>query len=101
MDEDPDLPPTLVKAVDRANSTSENTAQAIDDLQISKVPLTIITGGFRSKRGANNVSVGLIYGARLPRCWQNYTGELHLKRAARQEDSGYSEWLVYSLYHRA
>jgi len=49
MDEDPDLPPTLVKAVDTANLRSENPAQAIVDLQISKVPLTIITGGFRRK----------------------------------------------------
>lgn len=99
MDEDSDLPPTLVKAFDTAKSRSENPAQAIADLQLSKVPLTIITGEFRSKQGAKKISVGLIFGARLPRRWQNYTGELHLERAARQEDSGYSEWLVYSLYH--
>jgi len=49
MDEDPDLPPTLVTAVDAAKLRSENPTQAIVDLQISKVPLTIITGGFQSK----------------------------------------------------
>jgi hypothetical protein len=49
MDEDPDLPPTLVTAADAAKLRNENPAQAIVDLQISKVPLTIITGGLQSK----------------------------------------------------
>lgn len=60
MDEDPDLPPTLVETPDAAKSRSEIPAQAIADLQISKVPLTIITGGFRSKQGAKERLLGLI-----------------------------------------
>lgn len=43
MEEDDDLPPTLVNA-DGTTATDEALSAELDDVKIAKVPITIITG---------------------------------------------------------
>ena len=61
--------------------------------EAAKVPLTIITGKCCQTEGLMNEPDVL---SRLPWCWQNYTCQLCLKRAAWQENCGDLEWLVQS-----
>ena len=52
MDEDEDVPPTLVQVLPNPPKNvleAQSATQSLADLKISKVPLTIITGGLQGK----------------------------------------------------
>lgn len=90
IDFDDDGPPMLV-AADQPDDT-ENLSAEVDDMSLTRVPITIITGMQHA---------ALVFEARtkpmscrLSGCWQNYSHELHLERTSWKEDCCHSERYV-------
>lgn len=77
--DDQDAPPDLVET--GGNVDEEETTV--------KVPITIVTGTWSSPRSGNTLGSictdGVISADRVPRCWQNYTSELHIDSSTWQE----------------
>lgn len=95
MDIDDDEPPSLVeiKASHTENAPDPTTVQ-LQDMSLTKVPLTIVTGIFPSKT-FHLPSICPDPHYRLPGSRQDNTSKLHPKGAARQANSSNPKRLVH------
>ncbi len=94
MDVEEDGPPSLVNVDETDHGAPDPNTRQLQDLSLTKVPLTIVTGTRHSQHRSRILL--LILGFRIPGCWQNYTGELHSKRAAWEANSSDTKRLVYT-----
>ena len=99
MDLDSEDPPELVEVenVHVSPAAPFGVASGLQDLTLSKVPLTLVTGG---RIQALSRDVPRLMVSRLSRSWQNDDDKLHLERKTRKTDSIDNEWLVYTVVLR-
>jgi hypothetical protein len=90
MDFDDDGPPMLVAA--GQSDDTENLSADVDDMNLTRVPITIITGmQLQSHRITFRLWMKLTL-FRLSWCWKNYFDELYPERTPWKENRRHLEW---------
>lgn len=92
MDTDEDEAPSLV---DLIRPDTDSTAAQLQDLSLTKVPLTIVTG--RLAKLDTQIRL-LSYTIRVLRSRQDNAGQLHTEGTTWEEDSSHTKRLVYTMY---